>query len=133
MKNITIEWLHYDKEGETCTRCNNTGANIKNVIKQFQTDSSFKNIKIKYLETKLDADEMPNSNTILINGQKLEDILGASVSDNFCHSCSCLAGRGSNCRTVKYAGISYETIPIELIIKAIHVELKKLPEPTMIN
>lgn len=124
MKNITIEWLHYDKEGETCTRCNNTGANIKNVIKQFQTDSSFKNIKIKYLETKLDADEMPNSNTILINGQKLEDILGASVSDNFCHSCSCLAGRGSNCRTIVRGGDIYEAIPEELIKEAIDLEIK---------
>jgi hypothetical protein len=126
MKNITIEWQHYDKEGETCTRCNNTGVNIKNVIKQFQTDSIHKKIKIKYLETKLDADEMPNSNTILINGQKLEDILGASTSENFCHSCSCLAGKGSNCRIIVKDGDIYEAIPKEFIKEAIDIIISQM-------
>lgn len=31
MKNLTIEWRHYDKAGATCDRCATTGTTVKNV------------------------------------------------------------------------------------------------------
>lgn len=119
MKKITIEWLHYDKEGETCTRCNNTGDNIKSAIRIISNDIEFKDVQIDYIETKLEADRMPESNTVLINGLPLEDILNAKPSENHCHSCSCLAGKSTNCRTIKFEDKTYEAIPEDLIIDAI--------------
>lgn len=119
MKEICIEWKHYDKEGETCTRCNSTGDNVKAAIEAVSGDSSFTDVKISYTETKLTADKMPESNTVLFNGRAIEDILNGSASENYCHSCSCLAGKGSNCRTIELDDISYEVIPKELILKAI--------------
>lgn len=119
MKHLEIEWMHYDKEGETCTRCNNTGDNVKAALKSISKDKNFKDTIITYKETKLDADKMPESNTVLINGIKLETILNATASENFCHSCSCLAGAGSNCRTIVRDGQSYEAIPEEMILEAI--------------
>jgi len=114
MKNLNIEWQHYDKEGETCTRCNHTGDNLKAAIELIP-----KTVKINYKETRLESDEMPESNTILINGRKLEDILNATTSENYCDSCSCLAGIGTNCRTVKYDGRVYEDLSTEMILEAI--------------
>ena len=114
MKEINIEWMHYDKEGETCIRCNNTGDNVKAAIKEISRD-----IRVNYKETKLEADDMPDSNTVLINGQKLEDILNAKASENHCHSCSCLAGASTNCRTVEYNGDVYEDLSVAMILAAI--------------
>ncbi|AKM82614.1 TPA: molybdenum cofactor biosysynthesis protein [Candidatus Berkelbacteria bacterium] len=119
MKKITIEWLHYDKEGETCTRCNNTGDNIKSAIKTISNSPELKDLQIDYFETKLEADRMPESNTVLINNLSLEEILNATTSENHCHSCSCLAGKSTNCRTIELNDRSYEVIPEELIIEAI--------------
>jgi hypothetical protein len=126
MKEIKIEWMHYDKEGETCTRCNNTGDNVKAALKTISKDNKFKDIQISYHETKLDADKMPDSNTVLINGQKLEDILNATASENYCHSCSCLAGAGSNCRTIIKDGKNYEAIPEEMVLEAITTIAERL-------
>lgn len=119
MKELMVEWKHYDKEGETCTRCNKTGENIKNVIAKITNNRKFKNITIKFIETKLEADKMPESNTILLNGEKIDNILEATTSENFCHSCSCLAGKGSNCRTMCYKDKVYEDIPEEIIEEGI--------------
>lgn len=117
---MTIEWKHYDKEGETCTRCNSTGNNIKAVLGIVSTDNAYKNIQIKYKETILEASEMPDSNTVLINGQKIEDVLNAKTSENYCHSCSCLAGSDTNCRTIELNNKSYESIPKDMILEAIN-------------
>lgn len=119
MNELKIEWKHYDKEGETCTRCNNTGDNIQKALETISNDSRFNDVKIIFEETKLKEDRMPESNTVLINGQKIEDVLSAAASENYCHSCSCLAGKGSNCKTVRYDGKIYEDLSIEMILEAI--------------
>ena len=119
MEELNIEWMHYDKEGETCIRCNSTGDNIKAALEVVSTDDTYKNIKINYKETILEASEMPDSNTVIINGQKLEDILNAKASENYCHSCSCLKGSGTNCRTIELNDESYESLPKEMILEAI--------------
>lgn len=124
MKKLTIEWKHYDKEGETCTRCNNTGENIKRALVNISTDPKFKGIKIIYKETKLEASQMSESNIVLVNGQLLEDILNATASENHCHSCTCLAGKDTDCRTINLNDKIYEDIPEKLIIRAILLKLE---------
>lgn len=119
MKKVSIEWRHYDKEGETCTRCNNTGDNIKSAIKTISNSPELKGVQIDYIETKLEADRMPESNSVLINNLPLEKILNATTSENHCHSCSCLAGESTNCRTIELKDKIYEVIPEELVIDAI--------------
>ena len=125
MKKFNIEWMHYDKEGETCTRCNNTGDNIKSALETLSKDNNFQDIKINYKETKLEADQMPDSNTVLIDDRKLEDILNATASENYCHSCSCLAGSGTNCRTVEYDGKIYEDLSEDMILEGIKTVIEK--------
>ncbi len=119
MKELTIEWKHYDKEGETCTRCNDTGESIRNAMKTASSDPVLKDLKISFVETRLKASEMQQSNSILFNGVPIEAVLNAKTSENYCHSCSCLAGEGSNCRTIEFKGETYEAIPEEIILMAI--------------
>lgn len=125
MKKLKIEWKHYDKEGETCTRCNSTGDNIQKSIKAILDDSDFSDTKITFKETKLEANEMSESNSVLIDGQKIEDLLNATASENYCHSCSCLSGTGTNCRTVKYDGNIYEELSTEMIVDAIKKRINR--------
>ena len=120
MKNLTIEWRHYDKAGATCDRCATTGATVKNIISRLSGELAQKGISVSFTETLLPEELMAQSNLLLFNGVPLEKILdNAAADENSCASCSCLTGTETSCRTVEYEGTAYEAIPEELILKAI--------------
>lgn len=70
------------------------------------------------METKLNDDQIPDSNTLLFNGTPIEDILDIEVSENFCDSCTTLLGRETYCRAVKYEGNDYDEVPAKAIRQA---------------
>lgn len=120
MKNLTIEWRHYDKAGATCDRCATTGATVKSIISRLSGELAQKGISVSFTETLLPEELMAQSNLLLFNGVPLEKILdNAAADENSCASCSCLTGADTSCRTVKYEGTAYEAIPEELVLKAI--------------
>ena len=119
MKELAIEWRHYEKEGETCDRCAATGTSVKKVIADLTRELSGKGITLSYTETALPEELMAQSNLILFNGVALEDVLsGATIGESACPSCSCLTGTETRCRSVERDGVIYEEIPAELIRKA---------------
>lgn len=119
MRALHIEWRHYDKEGATCDRCASTGKSVIEVVSALRSEFSSKGIVVTFSETKLPAELMAQSNQLLFNGIPLEEVLAnASAGESHCQSCSCLAGTETSCRTVEYAGTSYEEIPAELIREA---------------
>jgi hypothetical protein len=76
-------------------------------------------VQVSFTETSLPESRMAESNVILFNGVPLEELLaGVASGTSDCPSCACLVGRKTACRTVEYAGRSYEEIPEELIRKA---------------
>lgn len=120
MKELTIEWRHYDKDGTTCDRCATTGISVREVVSKLSNELAENDIDILFTETLLPAQLMTQSNMILINGVPLELILdNTSTDENHCESCSCLTGTETSCRTVEHEGITYEEIPEELIRNAI--------------
>ena len=119
MKNLTIEWRHYEKNGATCDRCSATGTSVKEAITALHDELSRRGITLAFTETILPEELMAQSNSILFNGVPLENVLEDAVAnENHCQSCSCLTGSETSCRTVEYEGTSYEEIPAELIRKA---------------
>jgi len=113
---LTIEWRHYDKEGETCSRCSATGNNLIKVIADLIEDLKQRDVEVSFIETKLTEEQMAESNLILFNDVPIEDLLtDAESSENSCTSCSCLTGTETSCRTVLYGGKAYEEIPEDLI------------------
>jgi small redox-active disulfide protein 2 len=126
MKKLTIEWKHFDKDGKTCERCGETGTNLKQVIGEISPALSQQGTEIKYIETRLDAKDMPESNSVFINGASIESLLNASVSENSCTSCGDLIDSECNCRTVTVDETTYEAIPTELIKEAILISLNKI-------
>lgn len=120
MQNITIEWLHLDVEGETCQRCGDTGNELNQVVERLRAECAPRGVNIIFRETKLDADHIAQSNTILINGVPLESILPQTLaSASCCTSCGDLTGRTERCRTIVQLGQEYETIPQALIRQAV--------------
>ena len=121
MKNLTIEWRHYDKEGATCDRCSTTGNTLGSVMDALRDELTSLGINIIFIETKLAEDRISESNLILLNGIPLEELLaGAQASENECESCSCLTGAATSCRTVEYDGQIHEDIPAGLIRYAVY-------------
>jgi len=118
---ITVEWRHYDKAGATCDRCSDTGANLKQVLREYAA----KGMLIELQETLLDEDRISESNLVLINGVSLEELLAAHSGVSECPSCSCLTGSATSCRTVHCDGNVYEQLTPELLRNGVEAALQK--------
>ena len=118
MKTLRIEWRHLDVEGDTCDRCYDTGENLNAEVRRLQRALKPLDIQVEWFETKLNDNQIQQSNTILFNGVPIEDILDIEVSENYCHSCSALLGNETYCRTVIYQGTEYEDVPAKAIREA---------------
>ena len=120
MQTIIIEWQHLDVAGATCQRCGDTGGELIQAIARLRAECAPRGVNIDFRETRLNADEIAHSNTILINGVPLETILPQTqVSASCCTSCGDLTGRPEQCRTLVHLGQEYETIPQDLIRQAV--------------
>lgn len=119
MRDLTIEWRHYDKEGATCVRCLATGQSLDEVVAALREELAPRGVRIVFTETRLTEEQISESNLILFNGIPLEELLvEAKASENACSSCSCLAETETSCRTVEFEGTTYEEIPADLIRRA---------------
>ena len=129
MKQINIEWQHLDKDGETCTRCSDTGKTLQQVIDELSKELEPENIKLVFTEIKLDENEIPQSNKIFFNGIVIEDLIPElKVIENSCSSCSDLLGKDTCCRAVEYKGQIHEDIAESLIRKAVKLTLEKMEQ-----
>ncbi len=119
MKELNIEWMHFETGRETCLRCSETGKTLDHVITCLKHELKYKGVEVTFRETLLPESQMAHSNEILFNNVPLEEILDeATSSENYCSSCTCLTGRETWCRTIEHEGKTYEEIPEELIRKA---------------
>lgn len=119
-KTILIEWLHLDVAGATCQRCGDTGMELRRAVERLRAECAPRGVAIVLQETLLHPGQIARSNTILINGVPLEEILPQTlVSSSCCTSCGDLTGQPEQCRTVVHLGQEHETIPEELIRKAV--------------
>lgn len=120
MHTVTVEWMHLDKNGETCERCSDTGTDVKEIVKKLNRECASKQIQIVLKETKLAEGEIDKSNLILIDGIPMEDILpGAVASESACCSCGELTGKSEVCRTIVQFSEVHESIPQKMIHDAV--------------
>ena len=120
MEKLIIEWKHLAVEGETCDRCHDTGENLIQEIKRLNRDLNSSGYEVNLLETILSEDEISNSNSILLNGVPIEEVIELKVSENYCASCSDLVGSQTYCRTISYDGNAYDDIPAKAIREAVY-------------
>lgn len=119
---LTIEWRHYDKDGQTCDRCCGTGANLAAVVEEYAA----RGVVIDLQEVLLPFERIDESNLVLINGIPLEELLaGGSAGESECVSCGCLSGQATSCRTVEHNGTVYEELTPALIRAGLDVIMKR--------
>jgi len=126
MKRLLIEWKHYDKGGNTCIRCSKTGVAVHKAVEELKNSLSRKGISISYKETKLSEEKIQASNSILLNGILLEDLLNDTKKvETACSSCCGLIGSDVSCRALDCHGQIREDVPVRLIKKAVINLLRK--------
>ena len=120
MKTHTVEWKHLDRNGRTCDRCHDTGANLRAVVRQLNTSLRSRRVRFRVKETLLQPDRLEESNSIIVDGQPLETLLPATrVTTTECGSCGELLGQATDCRAVTKDGKTHETIPPDMIQDAL--------------
>lgn len=126
MKKLLIEWKHFDKEGNTCRRCSNTGVSLHKAIDELKEELEKKGVRISYKEIKLSENEIKESNSIFLNSIPLEDLLDDTKTiETPCNSCCELVGSSVNCRALDCNGQTSEDVPVELIKTAVKNLLRK--------
>ena len=119
MKRLEIEWRHLDKEGRTCDRCMNTGEEVRSACEILAAELRTGGWEVVLKETLLTGDEIFQSNSILVNGIPVEELLpDARKGESCCVSCGELIGGTAMCRTIEREGRTYERIPASLIREA---------------
>jgi len=117
-KRLEIEWKHFAVGDATCERCGNTGESLRTAVEELRREFTPVGVKVNLTETLLDKTRIAESNEILMNGTKIEDLLAAGVVSTDCPSCSTLAGESTCCRAIEIENERYEDIPPEMIRKA---------------
>lgn len=118
-KTLTIRWQRLvNKDGGTCDRCAGTDSAIREAERSLSPALAALGVRVVLEEHKMDAAEFEKtpdeSNRIWIGGKTLEEILGATTGSSRCGG---VCG-GKTCRTLVVAGVTYESIPPALIVRA---------------
>ena len=79
MKELNIEWLHFETGRETCLRCSETGKTLDHVITCLKHELKSKGVEVTFTETLLPESQMAHSNEILFNNVPLEEKDGQMV------------------------------------------------------
>jgi len=121
MKRLEIEWRHLDEDGQTCDRCADTGEMVRTAYADLTKELEPKGWKVVLTETLLAGRDIPESNSIYLNGVAIEDLLpGTRKSESCCASCGEILGTPTLCRTLERDGKIFEAIPTDMIVEAAH-------------
>ena len=118
MKTLEIIWQRLVSEGQTCSRCGDTGKAVRSSVKTLT--EALRPLGIEPVLHTVEIDESSfrasptESNRILIAGDTLENWVGAATGRS---RCSSMCG-DHDCRTVEVDGVAFESVPEWLIVKA---------------
>ena len=123
LKKIRVEFKYFDRN--TCSRCKTTDENVEKTVKNLREALAEEGVKVELKTTKLPAGRIAESNSVLLNGVDIEEIVnkkrGGSRNERFtvCRGCAELIDEPCNCRAYSYRGRKYRFIPKAMIREAI--------------
>ncbi len=120
---LTIRWQRLVCENEkTCERCSTTQVGVRKghelLSKALKTLDIEVTLDEKVVDEKQFAGNPQESNRVVIGEKTLEEWLGAKTGRSSCVTCSKITGKDVKCRTIKFGGKTYESIPANLVVKA---------------
>ncbi len=121
MQTHILEWRHLEVEGATCCRCESSGKSVIEAIERLNHECAPQGVRFLLQETRLSSAALDQSNSLLIDGVPLEQLLEDSrPGESSCPSCADLIGAPTvNCRTLSFDGETREDLPVDWIRRAV--------------
>jgi len=123
-KKLRIEFRYVDRD--TCSRCRTTDKNVEMTVRGLRKALRESDIAVDFKTKKLPVSKLAQSNSILINGKDVEELVNGKRTALFsaCRGCSEIIESPCECRTYVYRGKKHSYIPQAMIREAIHNSLK---------
>lgn len=124
-KKLRIEFRYFDRK--TCSRCRATDKNVEKTVQELRKALHESGVSVIFKATKLPARKLAQSNSILINGEDMEKLVGGknSMRSSACFGCSRLVKDSCACRSYAYRGKRYRYVPKAMIREAIRIATGK--------
>lgn len=118
-KEIVVETTVLRVDGETCERCNGTIDNARVAVQELKTMLKPLGVEVTLVEHATTIENLPDSNSVLINGKPIEEWLGAQRVSTECASCGDLCSEESvSCGAVSIGDEVHESYSVEHIREA---------------
>ena len=118
-KEVVIETTVLRIEGETCNRCNATVENARVAAEELKVMLKPLGVEVTLIEHAATMENLPDSNSVVINGKPIEEWLGATRVSTECASCGDLSGEdGVCCGAVSIEDEIHESYSVEHIREA---------------
>jgi hypothetical protein len=123
-KKLRVEFKYFNRS--TCSRCKATDKNVAKTVAALR--EALPGIEVDFRATKLPARRLAESNSILINGVDIEEIVNGrkKARETPCRGCGELLSGPCDCRAYTYRGRKYRQIPKAMILEAVRKSLNAL-------
>ena len=123
-KKLRIEFRYVDRN--TCSRCRTTDKNVEKTVQGLRKALQETGVAIDFKTTKLPVSRLTQSNSILINGKDVEELVNGrrNTRSSACQGCSKIMKNPCECRTYVYRGRKHSYIPRAMIHEAIQNSLR---------
>lgn len=124
-KKLQIEFKYLDKT--TCSRCRTTDKIVEKTLQDLREVIQDAGVEIELKTTKLPTSKLSQSNSVLINGIDIQDLINEGKTQMYtpCRGCSTIMDGPCDCRAYTYRGKKYTNIPKEMLREAIQKSLQK--------
>ena len=118
-KKLRIEFRYVDKN--TCSRCRTTDKNVGKTVQGLRKALRESGIAVDLKTTKLPISKLAQSNSILINGKDIEELVSKkrNIRSSACRGCSEIIESPCECRAYIYRGKKHSYVPQAMIREAI--------------
>jgi len=119
VKKLRVEFKYFDRK--SCSRCKTTDENVAKAVRNLREALEDEGVEVELKTTKLPASKLEESNSILVNGIDVEEIVAGKKNSRStaCHGCSSLIKGRCDCRAYAYRGKKHRCIPKAMIREAI--------------
>lgn len=124
MRKLRVEFKYFDKK--MCSRCRITDENARKTMQKLREALRESGVIVEFKTTKLPASRLAESNSILINGRDVEELVCGKKrkQSSVCLGCGELLNGACECRTYSYRGKKYRYAPKTLILEAIRKTIR---------
>lgn len=131
-KRIVVEFDYLTVEGQTCDRCGDTREAVRAAVADARAAIPPSLAAIELIERELTAEQLADSNRVLVNGRPAEEWLdGLSVMSD-CPSCSDLVGESVCCREIEVGGVRTEAVGRDVVFDAIMAAAAAAERPPLV-